>query len=507
MNAVVDISPESRNTSADIKRALIDPVFHTNHFLWTFDPRPEAYPHHLPFKLYPFQEELITEVLKAIREGYDLLIEKSRDMGVSWCVLGTLYWLWKREPGFQALLGSRKEDLVDSKKIESLFGKIDYFIEKDMLWPEAFDQEKNRTYMTLVNPMNGNVIGGESANANFARQGRYTAVMMDEIAFWESPETAWTAAGESTRCRIGITTPPKRPNFITYLRRSGKVKVITLHWSLHPAKDAAWYEAQKARKLPEEIAQELDINWEGSITGRVYPEVSHVRLGDFPYRYDWPLYVSHDPGHRPDPHATGYFQVNPENGRIRLVESMEVREKIAEWFGPFFGFPIDSQFAYTPDEHALIEKVGQWKRGTHFGDPYGRTGNQVTGTSLYDEWLDKYSIYVGVNTLKNDLDSRKTDTKKVLMRLDVNDTPNNRFFLECVKNAQYPHLSESSNRLTPNDKPIHDWTSHNRTMLEFFSVNYNDSVEPEEEIVDGTFLAALSSIQSKNTTSEEYIIQ
>lgn len=502
ISASVNIPPHLKVTAEEIQRAITDPVFFIERFCFTFDPRPEAYPHHLPFKLYPYQIQLVRDLVDAIEHSYDLLIEKSRDMGVTWVVMCVVLWFWEFRPGFQALIGSRKEDLVDSKKTESLFGKVDYNLEKMLLVPEGFDLSKNRTYMTLINPGSGNAIGGESANANFARQGRYTVVVMDEIAFWESPETAWTAAGESTRCRIGITTPPKRPNFVTYLRRSGKVKILTLHWKLHPLKDLAWYEAQKARKLPEEIAQELDINWEGSITGRVYPEIAHVRVGNFPYRFDWPLFVSHDPGHRPDPHATGWFQVDPESGRIRLIESGEFRERIAEWFGPLFGFPISSDFTYTPDELHLIDTVKEWKRGTHFGDQAGRTANQVSGTSIYDEWMRLFEVYVQSNTLKNDMESRKNEAKRVLMRLDVNDTVNNRYFMECIKNAQYPQLSESSNRLTPNDKPVHDWTSHIRTMLEYFAVNFDMVSNPEPDIPGNTFANALASIQSNYSTED-----
>lgn len=505
MNVSLNIPKSSAITADEVQRAMRDPVFFIEKFCFTFDPRPEAYPHHLPFKLYPYQVELIKSLVWHIENSEDVLIEKSRDMGVTWVVMCVLLWFWEFKPGFQALIGSRKEDLVDSKKSESLFGKLDYNLERLKLLPEGFSTDKNRTYMTLINPQGGNAVGGESANANFARQGRYTCVVMDEIAFWESPETAWTASGESTRCRIGITTPPKRPNFIKYLRFSGKVKVITLHWKLHPQKDAAWYERQKERKLPEEIAQELDINWEGAITGIVYPEVNHVRVGNFPYRPDWPLYVSHDPGHRPDPHALQWYQIDPITRRKRLVESFEANNKIAEWFLPMFGKPIDSEFSYTQEELDLIQEVSSWKRGIHYGDQYGRTTNEVTGTSVYDVFSDN-GIIVQSNTLKNDLESRKTAAKWLLRDLDVNDTQNNRYFMECVKNARYPDLGENSNRITPNDKPIHDWTSHHRSCMEFFAVNLDPGKIVELEPPGATFFSVLSRIQSKDT-SDEFIIE
>lgn len=488
----------------DIRKAIKDPVFFVNRFGYTFDPRPNAFPHHLKFDLYDFQEDLLRNVIDRIKVGKGLMIEKSRDMGASWVVLYAIVWCWMFMPGFQALIGSRTENKVDDGTLESLFGKIDYILNKMPLLPDGFSMEKDRTRLKIVNPANGNVIKGESANADFGRQGRYRVVMLDEMAFWESPEQSWASCGESTRCRIAITTPPNRPNFAKYLRFSGIIDVVTLHWRQHPLKDEVWYQLMKSEKTPEELAREVDINWEGSITGRVYPEVDHLRIGNFPYQPAWPLFVAHDPGHDPDPHAMGWFQVNPDNNRIRLLDSFEAPKKIALWFGPLFGFNIDSQFVYTPEEMDIVNKVKEWKRGSHMGDLYGKTANQVTGTSLYDEWYDHFKIYVNINTKAVDYESRKRSARQVLMRLDINDTSRNRYFIECIKNSRYPDLSENSNRVTPNNKPIHDWTSHSRSMLEYFAVNFEDTKPHEPEIKAGTFQSALASLQSNQ--SDDFLI-
>lgn len=501
MDVTLTIPKKATMTASDFKRAMEDPVYFIDTFCHTFDPRPEAYPHHLPFKLYPFQKDYVLWLVDHIREGKDCLTDKSRDMGASWLVLDVFLWFWMFEPGFQALLGSRKEDLVDNGTLDSLFGKLDYTLDRLPFAPEGFDPKKHRTYMKIVNPMNGNVMKGESANAEFSRQGRYRAALLDEGGFWDNLETAWTAAGDATPARVLVTTPPRKPTFAKYLRFSGKTDFTVLNWRDHPKKDAAWYEAQCARRTPEEIAQELDNNWEGSITGRVYPEISHVRIGDFPYRPDWPLYWSHDPGHDPDPHAVGIYQVDPSTGRKRLVESMVAYKKLASWFLPFFGEPIDSTFSYTPEELALVEKVGPWKRGIHFGDVYGRTGNQVTGTSVYEEWAHS-GIIVQSNTDAIQLEPRKKAARKVLMELDVNDTPNNRYWMECIQNSRYPDLGESSSRVTSNDKPIHDWTSHHRSELEYFAVNLNWRPDREEDRLDGTFKSALARIQSTTRPSD-----
>lgn len=503
MNVDLSIPNHSKLDAEEMSRIMSDCAYFIDNYCVTFDPLPRANGHHLmPFKLYDFQKAEVPRLVNAIRNGHNLFYEKSRDMGISWLVLSVFDWFWNFEDGFQAILGSRKEDFVDNFLPDSLFGKLDILNDNFPFEPEGFVKREHRNRLKLLNPMNKNSIQGESSNPDWSRSGRYTVGLLDEIAFWDNAAEAWGAAQDSCSCIIGVTTPSKKPSFAKALRNSGIVEVVTLHWREHPLKDDAWYAHEKATRLPEDLAREVDINWEGSITGRVYPEINQVRMGNFPYRFDWPLFVSHDPGHKPDPHAIGYFQVDPETGRIRLIESGEFQGKIAEWFGPLFGYPISSDFVYTPDELLLIEKVSDWKRGTHMGDQAGRARNQVTGTSLYDEWMRLYEIYVQSNTKENDLQSRKEATQKVLMRLDINDTVRNRYFYECIKDARYPDISDNSNRITANDKPIHDWTSHLRTMLEYFSVGFDMQSTPEPDVAGTTFAKALSSIQSNYSTED-----
>lgn len=484
-------------TREEFVRCQRDPVYFVDAYCQTFDPRRS--PYRFDFRLYGYQKDAVLWIVDHVENGRDGLIEKSRDMGITWLVICVIVWFWLFRPGFQALIGSRKEDYVDNGTLESLFPKAEYVVDALPFAPEGFQMKTHRTRMKLVNPMNGNIISGESSNPKFGRGGRYTVALFDEGAFWDDVQSAWASCGDSTRCRLMVTTPPERTNFSKYIRFSGKTDVLTLHWKLHPLKDQAWYEAEIARRTPEEVSREIDINWEGSITGRVYPEVGHVRVGSFPYRPDWPLYVSHDPGHRPDPWALGWFQRNPDTDRYRLVEAHEAFGKVADWWLPFFGRPIDSQFAYAPDEITVMGVTGEWKAGIHVGDPAGNQGNAASGWSPY-EALAKAGIHVQTNSKANDYDARKVYAARVLQRLDVNDTPGTRLFMESIKASRYPDLSETSSRTTPNLKPVHDWSSHNRSMLEYFSVNVERFERREEEdSMAGTFMEALADVQSRHT--------
>lgn len=462
-------------SEAERRKAKKDCTIFVNEFLKTFDPRPDVIPHDVDFILYDFQESTVQKIVNKIFNGGDLFIEKSRDMGVSWVTLAILLWCWLYVDGFQALVGSRKEDYVDNGQIDSLFGKIDYLIRniKDReLLPKGFNDDKHRTYMKLVNPENGNTILGESSNKNFSRAGRYTVVFFDELGFWPDARRSWQAAGDATRFRLAVTTPPDEPSFAKTLRFSDKIEVLTLHWKLHPKKDQDWYEYEKSRRNEEEVLHELDISWEYSSVGKPYPEINLIDIGRYDYDNSLPLYISLDIGL--DAVAIGWYQPVRNSNIVTLVDSYENYDKIIDWYTPFFGKPISSDHIYTSDDIELINRVKMWQGGIFFGDPSGKQRHVESRVSPYEILWKDYGIVVQTNDIENNWPTRRDATKRILSHFRINDTPRNRWFIDCVASARYPKRDEeTSQSTTPINKPVHDWTSHHRTQLEFFSVNYH----------------------------------
>jgi len=435
--------------------------------LKTFDPRTKN--KDIEFKLYPYQEEYARQLVDHIRDGKDLFVEKSRDMGVSWVTLAVILWFWLYEDSFQALIGSRKEDYVDNRQIDSLFGKFDYMLR--CLSVDGFNPDKHRTYMKLTHPTNKSVILGESANANFSRAGRYQIVFFDEMAFWQFEQNSWESAGDATPCRLAVTTPSAQPSFSKALRNSGLIEVKTLHWQLHPLKDDEWYQREKLRRTAEEVARELDINWEGSLEGIVYPEHSNCRFGEYPYQPEWSLYVSWDFGL--DGTAIGWWQRNPVTGRVRLIEAYLKINKPIHYFLPLFGKPIEAGLLYDHNDLEVINKVKDWATASHFGDPDVKKrsyqNKEMTSTK---EVLQGNQIYVQTNTKANDLQSRMTECKLLLQAgIEVNNTNGTKMWCEAIKSYRFPTRQEGSQATGANLKPIHDWSSHLSTMTEYFAVN------------------------------------
>ena len=278
----IDIARKSDDSKF---RALIamqcrdDVKFFFNTFLWTFDPRPDAAPNNLPFITYDYEDDFIDWLLARIgrRDG---LVEKSRDMGVTWTILGVFLHHWLFKDAFLAHLGSKTEDDVDrSGDPKSLFEKLRYFLKTIPAW--LLTQHETR-FMRLVNE-NGNTITGESANPNFARAGRYSVCLVDEYAAVEYADDIWTSMSNSTPSRIVASTPRGTGNRFWKLRyyEMPKEDIKTLHWTLHPKKSiglyvdsegtkkysckgkkrSPWYDMECERNSAQIIAQELDVDY------------------------------------------------------------------------------------------------------------------------------------------------------------------------------------------------------------------------------------------------------
>ncbi|EJO35483.1 hypothetical protein ACINWCA157_0629 [Acinetobacter radioresistens WC-A-157] len=76
---------------------------------------PFGLPANIPFALRPGQVELVDWLIERESTQTHGLIEKSRDEGMSYVVLGFYLHRWLFVEGFAGGVGSRKEDLVDKK--------------------------------------------------------------------------------------------------------------------------------------------------------------------------------------------------------------------------------------------------------------------------------------------------------------------------------------------------------------------------------------------------------
>jgi len=454
------------------------PVTFINLLCYTYDPR-QKNPHR-PFVLYEFQEDLVESLVGHIDSGNDMLVEKSRDMGVTWVVLAVGLWGWLFM-GWDGKVGSRNENYVDTQgDMDSLFEKMRYMVSKLPKWilPKGFKLSEHATYMKLLNPETKVSIVGEAPTAFFGTGGRRKWALLDEFAYWPHGESSWRKLGDTTPCRIAVSTPEGRHNTFAKLRHDSHIDVHTLHWKLHPLKDEEWYNEQKNRRTAEEIAQELDISYEASVTGRVYKEFDEVEHGGderFDYTDELPVFTSWDFGEGgQDPTSIIWLQIHPHTKHIRVIDALEKNTGDLSWFAPFVlrQHPSASQVhKYTEREMEMIERHKEWKVPQHWGDPYNGDKTMLQ-TSIKKE-LEKHGVYINLgkrSTVEERIRKVRLAMKNMVVHERCHDT-----FSQAIQNARYPQVRETSQATSAKTKPIHDWTSHFRTALEYAVDNIVDN--------------------------------
>ncbi len=243
----------------------------------TFDPRNAeiGLPTTVPFLLFPKQREFIDFVHARWKQREDWLAEKSRDMGVSWLCVAFAVWMWLFHTGSVVGFGSRKEEYVDRLgDPKSLFWKVRSFIGflPVEFRPLGYNEKAHAPFMRITNPENGAAIIGEAGD-NIGRGNRTSIYFKDESAFYERPELIDAALSQTSNCKGDVSTPNGAGNPFYKKRKGGKIKVFTFHWRDDPRKSQAWYDKQLETLDEVVVAQEIDINYEASVTDAFIPGV------------------------------------------------------------------------------------------------------------------------------------------------------------------------------------------------------------------------------------------
>lgn len=300
---VIKLGCESRENARELWiMCARDILFYINMFCFIFEPRDART---LPFITYPYQDNAILEIQACIG-NYDLVVEKSRDMGASWMCLTVLKHQWQFFDMQTFLMLSRKEELVDKRgDPKALFSKIDFLLDRQPGW---LLPSMDRMKMHLENVDGHCSLDGESTNEFAGVADRRRALLIDEFSKMKNQDTIHRGTRDVTRSRIFNFTPQGSGNTSHSIATSGRMKKITLHWSQHPDKGrglyrvkedgqieivdkkywtpermadyqfrderpmnprfdvrSPWYDGECDRAdHPQEIAQELDIDYMGS---------------------------------------------------------------------------------------------------------------------------------------------------------------------------------------------------------------------------------------------------
>jgi len=223
----------------------------------------------IPFKLFPYQEELTND----IQENDRVIILKSRQLGIS--TLSAGYSLWTM------LFQSDKNILVvaiDQNTSKNLVTKVSVMFENLPSWLRMRTTEKNKLSLRLAN---GSQIKAVASSGTSGRSEALSLVIIDEAAFVDNAEELWASLQQtlSTGGRgIILSTPNGTGNFFhkTWVKsEEGRNSFFTkrLPWQVHPERDQEWRDRQDEELGLRLAAQECDCDFSTSGNTVVHPEM------------------------------------------------------------------------------------------------------------------------------------------------------------------------------------------------------------------------------------------
>jgi hypothetical protein len=278
---------ERADNAKEKARCGKDILYWFDHWAWTYDPRlvgridPQTKRTREPyvrFKLWKRQREMALFVLARIMAGEPFIIEKSRDQGASYVMIGVALWCWLFIPGFKATFASRDADEVDTlNDPDSLFEKLRIMVDRLPGWmmPAGYDRRKHAITNLLSNIETGATITGEAGD-NMGRGGRCTLFVVDEAAFVPRAAKVEAALSGNTDCVAWVSTVNPQEgmgNFFARKRHAFPERLVfRLHWRDDPRKTDEWAQLKKSSLTDEATWEaEYEINYTANTSGVCIP--------------------------------------------------------------------------------------------------------------------------------------------------------------------------------------------------------------------------------------------
>ena len=238
-----------------------DFLFFCNVFGWLHEPRKrftadgKLMPKKIPFITRPHQDPVFLEVRKNLGLN-DVVVKKSRDEGASWMGI----WLALQDWCFGEMVSigivSKNEEAVYKPNYSgSIFWKLDYGVSMVPAWIHGNKWHRNYNDNTLANLLRGNTIAGYAATGTAATGDRTDWFMFDEIGKFPRPkdQELLESLSSVTDGILAISTPfGSTGAYYDMVHNPSTVTTqVTLHWAQNPAKNRGLY--RMIRGIPEAV--------------------------------------------------------------------------------------------------------------------------------------------------------------------------------------------------------------------------------------------------------------
>ena len=209
----------------------------------------------VPFKLFEFQRKCIHDFLK---NRYNI-INKARQLGISSLIASYAIWYALFFKGKSILIIATKE--VTAK---NLLKKIKTII--DNMPPDMFLAKITTRNQHTLEFSNGSTIKAVPTSPDAGRSEAASLLIVDEAAHIDNMDELWAGIlptiATGGKC-ILASSPNGVGNFFhkTYMggvHGTNNFFSKTLHWTVHPDRDAEWFENETKNMSKRKIAQEYE---------------------------------------------------------------------------------------------------------------------------------------------------------------------------------------------------------------------------------------------------------
>tara|TARA_R110001592_G_scaffold61696_1_gene188496 strand:+ start:45 stop:1631 length:1587 start_codon:yes stop_codon:yes gene_type:complete len=212
----------------------------------------------IPFHLYPFQKDLLTD----FEDHRFNVILKARQLGISTVTAAYVAWMM--------MFHREKNVLVIATKFSTaanLVKKVKAIIKALPEWLRISTVDiDNRTSFVLSN---GSQIKASSTSGDAGRSEALSLLVIDEAAHVEGLDELWMGLyptlSTGGRC-IALSTPNGVGNWFHKIYSEADNKAndffpTKLPWGVHPDRNQTWFEKETRNMSRREIAQELECNF------------------------------------------------------------------------------------------------------------------------------------------------------------------------------------------------------------------------------------------------------
>jgi hypothetical protein len=191
----------------EVRVAANDLHYYLEHFVVTQDEHDKD----LPFKALPYQEKpYLHELADLFLTEPLLLVEKSRQMLVTWIMIACHLWDAQFHEGRRIFLQSKKELDANALVDRAKFIYQNYPEPYRTIIHASFSARDPMAYLRLEFPKQKSIVQGTPQGADVLRQYTASRIFSDEMAFQDRAEEAYIAARPTITgggSFIGVSSP------------------------------------------------------------------------------------------------------------------------------------------------------------------------------------------------------------------------------------------------------------------------------------------------------------